>query len=107
MVYYTEESDSIDMTSKAAVADERAKGKKRDVISLFQSKSALKNKAGKLSAKQEEADIKSTGSRNDYMLSLETANAHVLARVLATSHGGVCRRSQSTITLICEIHRSQ
>ena len=38
MVYYTEESDSIDMTSKAAVADERAKGKKRDVISLFQSK---------------------------------------------------------------------
>ena len=76
MVYYTEESDSIDMTSKAAVADERAKGKKRDVISLFQSKSALKNKAGKLSAKQEEADIKSTGSRNDYLLSLETANAH-------------------------------
>ena len=76
MVYYTEESDSIDMTSKAAVADERAKGKKRDVISLFQSKSALKNKAGKLSAKQEESDIKSTGARNDYLLSLETANAH-------------------------------
>ena len=76
MVYYTEESDSIDMTSKAAVADERAKGKKRDVISLFQSKSALKSKAGKLSAKQEESDIKSTGARNDYLLSLETANAH-------------------------------
>ena len=76
MLYYTEESDAIDMTSKAAVADERAKGKKRDVISLFQSKSALKSKAGKLSAKQEESDIKSTGARNDYLLSLETANAH-------------------------------
>ena len=76
MVYYTEESDAIDMTSKATVADDRAKGKKRDVISLFQSKSALKNKAGKLSAKQEESDIKSTGARNDYLLSLETANAH-------------------------------
>ena len=26
--------------------------------------------------KQEESDIKSTGARNDYLLSLETANAH-------------------------------
>ena len=76
MYYYTEESDAIDMTSKAAVADDRAKGKKKDMMSLFQSKSTLKSKAGKLSAKQEESDIKSTGARNDYLLSLETANAH-------------------------------
>ena len=36
----------------------------------------LKNKAGGLSVKQEELDIKSTGARNDYILSLTTANAH-------------------------------
>jgi hypothetical protein len=32
--------------------------------------------AGKLSAKQEESDIKSVGARNDYLLALETSNAH-------------------------------
>jgi hypothetical protein len=42
--YYTEESDAIDLTAKAEVADARSKGKKRDVISIFQSKSALKSK---------------------------------------------------------------
>lgn len=46
MVYYTEESDAIDLTSKANVADERAKGKKRDVFSILQSKSTLKSKVG-------------------------------------------------------------
>ena len=54
----------------------KAKGKKRDVKSLFQSKSSLKKQAVKMSAKQDESDIKSTGARNDYLLSLVTANAH-------------------------------
>jgi hypothetical protein len=54
----------------------KAKGKKRDVKSLFQSKSTLKKQAVKMSAKQDESDIKSTGARNDYLLSLVTANAH-------------------------------
>ena len=34
MLYYTEESDAIDMTSKAAVADERAKGKKKREVKI-------------------------------------------------------------------------
>jgi len=75
-IYFTEESDAIDVASKAQDAELKAKGKKRDVISIFQSKTSLKSKAGKLSARQEESDIKSTGARNDYLLSLETANAH-------------------------------
>jgi hypothetical protein len=57
-------------------AELKAKGKKRDVKSLFTSKSSLKKQAVKMSAKQDESDIKSTGARNDYLLSLVTANAH-------------------------------
>ena len=44
MAYYKDESDALEMTTKAEVADARFKGKKRDVISIFQSKNALKNK---------------------------------------------------------------
>ena len=74
--YFAEESDALDVGKKAEDAELKAKGKKRDVISIFQSTSALKNKAIKLSAKQDESDIKSTGARNDYLLAVETANAH-------------------------------
>ena len=75
-IYFQEESDAIDVGKKAEDAELKAKGKKRDVISIFQSKTSLKSKASKLSARQDESDIKSTGARNDYLLSLETANAH-------------------------------
>ena len=36
----------------------------------------MRKKAGNLSVRQEELDIKSTGARNDYILSLASANAH-------------------------------
>ena len=75
-IYFSEESDAIDMSKKAEDAELKAKGKKRDVMSIFQSRTTLKSKALKLSAKQDESDIKSTGARNDYLLSVETANAH-------------------------------
>ena len=74
--YFCEETDALDIASKAQDADLKARGKKKDVRSLFQSKSALKKQAVKLSAKQDESEIKSTGTRNDYLLSLVTANAH-------------------------------
>ena len=74
--YFAEESDAIDVGKKAEDAELKAKGKKRDVISIFQSTTSLKHKAIKLSAKQDESDIKSTGARNDYLLAVETANAH-------------------------------
>ena len=69
-------------------------GKKKDMMSMFQSRTALEKQADKLSAKQEELNIKSTGrqrereniwknekiffsgARNEYLLAIETANAH-------------------------------
>ena len=66
----------MDVKEKAKDADEKARGKKKDVKSFFQSTSTLKRRAGILSVKQEEIDIRSTGARNDYILSLATANAH-------------------------------
>ncbi len=62
--------------NKAQTAEDKARGRKKDVKSLFQSKSALKKQAGLLSAKQDEMDIRSTGARNDYILNLASANAH-------------------------------
>ena len=46
------------------------------MASFFQTTKALRKKAGNLSVKQEELDIKSTGARNDYILGLASANAH-------------------------------
>jgi len=74
--YFSEESDAIRVANRAEEAELKAKGKKKDVMSIFQSKTALEKQAGKLCAKQEELNIKSTGARNDYLLALETANAH-------------------------------
>ena len=75
-IYFAEESDAIDVGKKVEDAELKAKGTKRDVMSIFQSRTKLKSKALKLSAKQDESDIKSTGARNDYLLAVETANAH-------------------------------
>ena len=66
----------METTEKAKDAEDIARGRKKNVKSFFQSKSTLKNKAGNLAVKQEEFDIKSTGARNDYILSVATANAH-------------------------------
>nr|XP_040568675.1 LOW QUALITY PROTEIN: protein nervous wreck-like [Lepeophtheirus salmonis] len=74
--YYDDESSAHDVRDKAKDAEERSKGRKKDVMSLFHSKSTLRKHAGKLSIKQEECDIRSTGTRNDYILSLASANAH-------------------------------
>lgn len=40
-------------------------GKKQTMMSMFQSKTALEKQADKLSAKQEELNIKSTGKSGD------------------------------------------
>ena len=60
--------DSADASKDA---DDKARGKKKDVASFFQSTKALRKKAGNLSVQQEEADIKSTGARNDYILGFD------------------------------------
>ncbi len=66
----------MDVRDRARDAEERSKGTKRDIKSFLVSKTTLRKQAGMLSAKQEELDIRSTGARNDYILSLATANAH-------------------------------
>ena len=43
---------------KATDADDKAKGRKKDMMSFFQSTATLKRHAGKLSVKQEELDIR-------------------------------------------------
>ena len=75
-IYFNEESEALETKEKAKDADDIARGRKKDVKSFFQSKAKLKKAAGNLSVKQEEVDIRSTGARNDYILSLTTANAH-------------------------------
>ena len=59
--YYTEESETLKNAYRAEEAELKAKGKKKDMMSMFQSKTALEKQADKLSAKQEELHIKSTG----------------------------------------------
>ena len=60
-VYYTEESESIKTAERAEEAQLIAKGKKKAMMSMFKSQTALEQQAEKLSAKQEELNIKSTG----------------------------------------------
>ena len=43
-------------------------GKKKDMMSMFQSRTALEKQADKLSAKQEELNIKSTGEGLEMIL---------------------------------------
>ncbi len=75
-IYFCEETEFEDVRDKTKSAEDRSKGRKKDLKSLFQSKSALRKQAGLLSAKQEEGEIKSTGARNDYILNLASSNAH-------------------------------
>ena len=53
-------------------------GKKKDMMSMFSSKAALEKQADKLSAKQEELNIKSTGwQRSDERVSISAANRSI------------------------------
>ena len=57
-IYFSEESDALEVANKAQDAELKAKGKKKDVRSLFTSKSSLKKQAVKMSAKQDESGMK-------------------------------------------------
>ncbi len=56
--YFEDESKAVDVRDKATDAEDKAKGRKKDMMSFFQSTATLKRHAGKLSAKQEELDIR-------------------------------------------------
>ncbi len=75
-IYFSEGTDAIETQTKAKDAEDKAKGRKKDLKSLFQSKATLRKQAGLMSAKMEETEIRSTGARNDYILNLASANAH-------------------------------
>ena len=75
-IYFGEETEAEAVRDKAKSAEDKARGRKKDMSSLFKSKAALKKQAGLLSAKEDELNIRSTGARNDYILNLSSSNAH-------------------------------
>ncbi|KAE8746077.1 hypothetical protein FOCC_FOCC007200 [Frankliniella occidentalis] len=71
--YFDEEHSAHDVRDKAKDIEEKLKKKKG---SFFQSITSLQKNSAKVTSKKEMLEEKSTGARNDYLLSLASANAH-------------------------------
>ncbi|GAB1867811.1 FCH and double SH3 domains protein 2 [Camponotus japonicus] len=71
--YFDEEHSAHDVRDKAKDIEEKLKKKKG---SFFQSITTLQKNSAKFSSKRDQLEEKSTGARNDYLLSLAAANAH-------------------------------
>ncbi|KAG9435571.1 hypothetical protein HZU67_01994 [Apis mellifera carnica] len=72
-LYFDEEHSAHDVRDKAKDIEEKLKKKKG---SFFQSITSLQKNSAKVSSKRDALEEKSTGARNDYLLSLAAANAH-------------------------------
>ncbi|XP_043463279.1 protein nervous wreck isoform X1 [Leptopilina heterotoma] len=72
-LYFDEEHCARDVRDKAKDIEEKLKKKKG---SFFQSITTLQKNSAKVSSKRDALEEKSTGARNDYLLSLASANAH-------------------------------
>ncbi|KAK6628801.1 hypothetical protein RUM43_002617 [Polyplax serrata] len=72
-LYFDEEHCAHDVRDKAKDIEEKLKKKKG---SFFQSITSLQKNSAKVSSKRDQLEEKSTGARNDYLLSLAAANAH-------------------------------
>ncbi|KOC61529.1 FCH and double SH3 domains protein 2 [Habropoda laboriosa] len=72
-LYFDEEHSAHDVRDKAKDIEEKLKKKKG---SFFQSIASLQKNSAKVSSKRDALEEKSTGARNDYLLSLAAANAH-------------------------------
>ncbi|XP_044014210.1 protein nervous wreck isoform X1 [Aphidius gifuensis] len=72
-LYFDEEHCAHDVRDKAKDIEEKLKKKKG---SFFQSITSLQKNSAKVTSKRDALDEKSTGARNDYLLSLAAANAH-------------------------------
>ncbi|XP_033223271.1 protein nervous wreck isoform X2 [Belonocnema kinseyi] len=72
-LYFDEEHSAHDVRDKAKDIEEKLKKKKG---SFFQSITSLQKNSAKVSSKRDALEEKSTGARNDYILSLASANAH-------------------------------
>lgn len=71
--YFDEEHCAHDVRDKARDIEEKLKKKKG---SFFQSITSLQKNSAKVSSKKDILEEKSSGARNDYLLSLAAANAH-------------------------------
>lgn len=103
-VYFDEEHCAHDVRDKAKDIEARLKRKKG---SFFQSLSTLQKSSAKVSLKREQMDDKSVGARNDYLLSLATANSHQtryfvhdLQNIMQTMESNVYEKVQEYFTLI-------
>ena len=71
--YFDEEHCAHDVRDKARDIEEKLKKKKG---SFFQSITSLQKNSQRVTSRKEQLEEKSTGARNDYILSLASANAH-------------------------------
>lgn len=71
--YFDEEHCAHDVRDKARDIEEKLKKKKG---SFFQSITSLQKNSARVTSRKEQLEEKSTGARNDYILSLASANAH-------------------------------
>lgn len=71
--YFDEEHCAHDVRDKARDIEEKLKKKKG---SFFQSITSLQKNSARVTSRKEQLEEKSTGARNDYLLSLAGANAH-------------------------------
>lgn len=72
-IYVTDETQTSEAMQKATEADEKLK---RKSVGFFKSMTSLQRNCAKLSTRYEQCAIKSTSSRNDYLLAQSAANAH-------------------------------
>lgn len=72
-IYFDEEHSAHDVRDKARDIEEKLKKKKG---SFFQSITSLQKNSARVTSRKEQLEEKSTGARNDYILSLASANAH-------------------------------
>lgn len=71
--YFDEEHSAHGVRDKARDIEEKLKKKKG---SFFQSITSLQKNSARVTTRKEELEEKSTGARNDYLLSLASGNAH-------------------------------
>lgn len=102
--YFDEEHCAHDVRDKARDIEEKLKKKKG---SFFQSITSLQKNSARVTSRKEQLEEKSTGARNDYILSLASANSHQnryfttdLQSTMATMENYVYERVADFLALI-------
>ncbi|XP_014262309.1 F-BAR and double SH3 domains protein 2 isoform X2 [Cimex lectularius] len=103
-LYFDEEHSAHDVRDKARDIEEKLKKKKG---SFFQSITSLQKNSAKVSSRREALEEKSSGARNDYLLSLAAANAHQtryfvvdFQNIIQTMEGNVYEKVADYLMLI-------